>query len=265
MAKAARVAPEKTSDRSGPFTDLALTLPVFVGYHLGVVFLPVRNAADVVTQKLQDVAAYDLWVYAGLTLLIGAAYVTPLVLAGRGKHLEPSRFAWLGTEGILYAIAMRLLAGAVVAQLVASVASEGGGVLGLMKAAPAVSASVEAAGQASALGERLAGAVMSLGAGFYEELVFRVGLYGLGSSLLLFLLGATGVAHRFVYRLAWALIAACLFSGWHYVGSLGDDFDLTTFSFRAVCGLVFTIIYQLRGFAPAVWTHALYDLWVLAL
>ena len=47
------------------------------------------------------------------------------------------------------------------------------------------------------------------------------------------------------------------------VGALGDPFDPKSFVFRTVCGLVFTAIYQVRGFAPAVWTHALYDIWVL--
>ena len=30
-----------------------------------------------------------------------------------------------------------------------------------------------------------------------------------------------------------------------------------------VCGLVFTLIYVTRGFAPVVWTHVVYDLWVM--
>ena len=58
--------------------------------------------------------------------------------------------------------------------------------------------------------------------------------------------------------------AAAAFSAWHYVGPLGDPFELRSFVFRWVCGLVFTLIYVFRGFAPVVWTHALYDIWVLA-
>ncbi len=261
-------AEEAPSDRSGPWTDLALTLPVFAGYHLGVVFLPVRNAADVVTSELQALVAYDLWAYLLVTLLIGAAYVTPLLLAGRGKHLDSKRFAWMGTEGILYAIGMRLVAGYAVMHVLA-IATADGGVVGLMNAAPALSSPITQVGGAFDGGaldvsSRLTGAVMSLGAGFYEELVFRVGVYGLGALLLVFLFNVTSAASRLVVRVGWAVLAACVFSGWHYVGALADDFDLTTFVFRAVCGLVFTLIYHLRGFAPAVWTHALYDLWVLA-
>lgn len=256
-------ADEAPSDRSGPWTDLALTLPVFAGYHLGVVFLPVRNAADVVTSELQALVAYDLWAYLLVTLLIGAAYVTPLYLLGRGKHLDKKRFAWMGTEGILYAIGMRLVAGYAVMQLLA-VATADGGVVGLMNAAPALSSSVGQAAGGLDVNSRLTGAVMSLGAGFYEELVFRVGVYGVGVLLLVFLFNVTSAASKLLVRVGWAVAAACVFSGWHYVGALADDFDLTTFTFRAVCGLVFTLIYHLRGFAPAVWTHALYDLWVLA-
>jgi hypothetical protein len=65
--------------------------------------------------------------------------------------------------------------------------------------------------------------------------------------------------------MAWALLCSLVFSGWHHVGEMADPFDLRIFLFRTVCGLVFTLIYTFRGFAPAVWTHALYDLWVLLL
>jgi hypothetical protein len=258
---------EATSDeakvaKSGPLTDLALTLPVFVGYHLGVIFLPVRNAADVVTRELHELSNYNLWAYLLLTLAIGAGYVTPLLLAGRGEHMKLDKFAWMGTEGIVYALAMRLLAGYAVAHVMAIVVDPG--LIGLMNVAPALSSSVEASHDALGLSERLAGVVMSLGAGFYEELVFRVGLYGLGATLVLFLFNVTTAASRVMSRVGWAVLCACIFSGWHYIGEFGEAFDLMTFLFRGVCGLVFTLIYHFRGFAPAVWTHALYDIWVLA-
>ncbi|HEX3594661.1 MAG TPA: CPBP family intramembrane glutamate endopeptidase, partial [Polyangiaceae bacterium] len=73
---------------SDPWSDLVLTLPMFIGYHLGVIFLPIRNAADVVTRELVSLAGHDRAAYGGLTLAIGLAYVLVLGLAGRGHALR---------------------------------------------------------------------------------------------------------------------------------------------------------------------------------
>jgi hypothetical protein len=224
---------------SGPWADLALTLPVFLGYHLGVVFLPVRNAADVVTHELTTLAENSLLMYTGLTLGIGAVFVGVLTMLGRAHTLRASRFVFVGLEGILYAIAMRLAGQYIVTKLA-------------LLGAPAPK------GEFSSL-------VMSLGAGFYEEIAFRVGLFGLGLRLLLVFLGPMLPFKRALLSVGWAVVAALVFSGWHYVGDLGDPFDMRSFVFRWVCGMAFTLIYAFRGFAPAVWTHTLYDAWVLVL
>ena len=102
---------------------------------------------------------------------------------------------------------------------------------------------------------------MALGAGFYEEIVFRAGIFGIGALVIRSAIGKgfTGTIARFV----WALYAAAAFAGWHYVGALGDPWDAQSFVFRAVCGLTLTAIFAFRGFAPAVWTHAIYDVWVM--
>lgn len=222
-------------DGSGPWADLGLTLPVFVGYHLGVISLPVRNAADPVTRELVALAQNDLSSYAALTLGIGIVYIGILVVLGRGHTLRLGRFAMIALEGIVYAVAMRLVASYVVGELFLARVPE------------------------SSFG----GLVLSLGAGFYEEAAFRVVLYGLGARLVV-LLFPLPFASLFV-KLGWAVVCAAVFSGWHYVGALGDPFDAKSFVFRWVCGLAFTAIYVFRGFAPAVWTHAIYDIWVLVL
>ncbi|MDQ2646062.1 MAG: CPBP family glutamic-type intramembrane protease [Myxococcota bacterium] len=226
-------------DVSGPIDDLALTLPVFLGYHLGVAFLPVRNAADLVTHELVRFAENSLAGYIALTVILGLGYAAVLLVLGREQHLRWERFALVLFEGILYAVAMRLVAGYVIGKM-------------------SLAAVDEAATPLAAL-------VTSLGAGFYEELVFRVLGFGLGLKLVYLLFATQGRARRFAAGLAWALVTALVFSGWHYVGEFGDPFELRSFVFRAVCGLVFVAIYALRGFAPVVWTHALYDIWVLVL
>ena len=226
---------------SGPLDDLALTLPVFVAYHLGVVFLPTRNAADLLTHELVALAQNDLLAYSGLTLAMGLVFTGVLLVLGRKYSLRWQRFALVAFEGVLYAVMMRVLAGYVVGRLRLD-AESGPIVQGV-----------------------LAGSVMSAGAGFYEELAFRVGLFGLGLPLVRSLFHAKQGTRRLVSWLCWASLCAALFSGWHYVGEFGDAFELKSFTFRWVCGLVFTVIYAFRGFAPAVWTHALYDLWVIVL
>lgn len=239
MSASTELAPVRSTlrERSGPWTDLGLTLPIFVGYHLGVVFLPVQNAADLVTRELVTLAGNSLPTYGALTLAIAAVYAGSLVVLGRGRSLHWDRFLMVGIEGIVYAIAMRLIAGYVVGNLFLAQGVEGA----------------------------FAGFVMSLGAGFYEEVAFRVVLFGLGAKLFTFLFPVPVPLKRSLLKLGWAIVAAGLFSGWHYVGDLGDNFEPSTFAFRWVCGLTFTVIYAFRGFAPAVWTHTIYDIWVLVL
>lgn len=223
--------------RTDAVTDVALTMPIFVAYHLGVVFLPVRNAADVVTSRLAALAEHSKLMYMGLTAGIGAAVIIGLLATGQRDKLKASTFGLVAVEGVVYAMTMRYLAGAVTSALPLAGAGTGGND-GLLTAV-----------------------TMSLGAGFYEELAFRVGAFGLGSR---FLLAIDEWPKWLVYPL-WALVCAAGFSAWHHIGALGEPFELHAFVFRTVCGLAFTAIYLFRGFAPAVWTHALYDVWVMAL
>jgi len=235
---------QEVAPRSDPWSDLALTLPLFLAYHLGVVFLPVRNAADIVTKKLVEFADDNLAAYAGFTLAIGVVFVGVLALRGRQRELRWQRFAWVLSEGIVYAIAMRMAAGYLVGKLKldAGALPEAGAPLGAF-----------------------AGIVLSLGAGFYEEIAFRVLLFGLGAKVLRLFAEPITEGKARLLGVGWAVFAAAAFSGWHYVGPLGDPFELRSFVFRWVCGLVFTLIYTLRGFAPVVWTHVVYDVWVLVL
>jgi hypothetical protein len=231
---------QELAKKSDAWTDLALTLPIFLVYHLGVVLLPVRNAADPVTAELKALANQSLPLYAGLTLAVGIAFILVLATLGRREALSGRRFALIAVEGALYAFLMRFA---------------GAYVVGSLRLAPP-----------PVVGENLtafSGLIMSLGAGFYEEIAFRVGLFGLGALLLRATFGK-GMKGLMLVA-GWAVVAASVFAGWHYVGALGDPWSLQTFVFRAVCGLVLTAIFAFRGFAPAVWTHALYDVWVMVI
>jgi len=223
------------STKADHWTNLGLTLPILLGYHLGVIFLDVRNAADLVTTRLFALANYSLFGYIGFTLVVVGGFAAYIVVSGKGKKLDWKRFAFVAVEGAVYAFLMAAIARHVVANLPFA--------------------------RAGAENTFFSGLVMSLGAGFYEEVAFRVVLFGLG----LLVLQKYLKIDKTVLLVSWAIITALVFSAWHYFGTYGDTFTVASFVYRWICGLAFVAIYRFRGFAPVVWCHALYDIWVLAL
>jgi hypothetical protein len=252
--------PLPLSAKPGALGELALTLPVFLVYQLGVVFLRVRNAADVVTAQLLAAAHGDRTTYLEITLGAGALLFLVFAVLGRGQVLHGRKLVQIVIEGAAYATAMGSATSWVVGRIFAG--------------APALHGAAGAGASPGALAlDPFTALVMSLGAGFYEELAFRVVLFGLGAKILVWLFARQtvslvgtapplGVRAVFV-MLVWSLVCAAAFSGMHYVGALGDTFDPRSFVARAVLGLALTLVYSMRGFAAAVWTHALYDAWVL--
>jgi len=59
--------------------------------------------------------------------------------------------------------------------------------------------------------------------------------------------------------------SAVLFALAHHMGSLGEPFAWDAFLFRFTAGLLFSLLYHLRGFSVVSLTHALYDLRVMLL
>lgn len=113
--------------------------------------------------------------------------------------------------------------------------------------------------------------VLSLGAGLFEELLFRVILVT-GLARLLLRLQRLAPVGDFVLWLGLdgplrstllaALLSAISFSLMHYVGPYADPFTLHSFVFRFLAGLAFTAVYLTRGFGIVAWAHALYDVGV---
>jgi Type II CAAX prenyl endopeptidase Rce1-like len=237
------------TDKPGALGELALTLPIFVVYQLGVVFLDARNATDLVTARLLELSHGDRLTYLGLTAATGVIMSAVFGVLGRGQTLRWSKIVQIALEGAAYAIAMGLGTSWLVGKMFAGA-------------------------HGSAAGP-FAGLVMSLGAGFYEELAFRALLFGVGAKLLVWLFAHEHVrllgtspplgGRGFFTIVTWAVLCSGAFSAMHYIGPLADPFDLRSFAVRAILGLALTVVYATRGFAAAVWTHALYDVWVLVL
>ncbi|MES2304238.1 MAG: CPBP family intramembrane glutamic endopeptidase [Gemmatimonadota bacterium] len=100
--------------------------------------------------------------------------------------------------------------------------------------------------------------MISLGAGIYEELLFRVIVVGtlaaIGRRVFHWTPRTAGVVA--------CVLGALLFSAFHYIGPYGDKLEAGSFIFRALAGLTFSALYLLRGFGITAWTHALYDIFV---
>lgn len=102
-------------------------------------------------------------------------------------------------------------------------------------------------------------AFLSVGAGLYEEAVFRLGLIW----LLLLLFRQVLRWYDFLAVGAAIIVAAALFSIFHYIGSGGDYFTWNSFAYRGVAGVLLGTLYVNRGFGITVYTHMIYDLLVL--
>ena len=215
-------------------TSLVLVVPLFVAYQIGVLTTGgVRNGVDFMTDALLLVTGRDL----GLYLAVNASILLALLalIAGLRKRgsFHPRIFPFVLIESAFYAL---FFGSAVVAMA---------RLLGL--------------DVLLSVGSRTNALVLSIGAGLYEELVFRLFLMG----------GLFIVATRAFKVPGWlaALLAVVLsslvFSAVHHVGTLGEAFTVAAFVFRFLAGVLLAAIFYLRGFAVAVYTHALYDVLVM--
>jgi len=108
----------------------------------------------------------------------------------------------------------------------------------------------------------LANLVTGIGAGIYEELVFRLILICL---LMLFFQDMLRLTHSSSIVLS-VLISAALFSAYHHVDffsgqpNVTDPFNFTKFAFRTMAGIYFAALYAIRGFGITAGTHASYNI-----
>jgi membrane protease YdiL (CAAX protease family) len=99
--------------------------------------------------------------------------------------------------------------------------------------------------------------VSYVGAGIYEEVIFRLGLY-----TLLYIAFRTFFLPTPLAIVAAAVAGSLLFAAAHHAGENGEPFHPAVFLFRALAGLYFTALYAGRGFGVAVGAHAGYDVLV---
>ena len=99
--------------------------------------------------------------------------------------------------------------------------------------------------------------VSFMGAGIYEELLFRLMLLPAVAWLLRWL----GCQPNWALATA-ALLTSFSFAAAHHLGTLGEPFQWYAFIFRAIAGMFFAMLFLYRGFGIAAGTHAAYDMLV---
>jgi membrane protease YdiL (CAAX protease family) len=223
--------------------SLLFVLPLLVAYEVGARMIGsnsggLRNGADVLLRSVLAVGGVRGTL--GFTALLAAVAIVLIVMERRREKvpLQGGVFVGMAAESVVYALLFGIVVGTLTQWLMGGAQlSQGTGVLTRLPL--------------------FDGIVLSLGAGLYEELLFRVVL--VGGLLAVFLSSGLGKKSARIYA---AILAAIVFSAFHYIGPYGESFQAWSFMFRFVAGLALNALFIARGFGIAAWTHALYDVFL---
>lgn len=238
---------EYWSESRRPLACLAFVLPFLAIYEVGILWLgaeATRNGAEVYLRFLLESAG--LGQYFLLPLLIGAILLGWHHASDRPWKVH-SRWMWMMMlESLLLGFLILLLANAFL----------------LWPTTWTDKADTMAAATGAATAGGIDQLISYFGAGIYEELLFRLMLLP-ATAAVIRLCGGSG-------RVSWAVaivVTSLLFSAVHYelftLNPNADVFAWDTFVFRALAGVVFSILFVLRGFGIAVGAHAMYDVFLV--
>jgi membrane protease YdiL (CAAX protease family) len=226
-------------DPKNLLTSLVLVFPLFLVYQVGVLFtLPMLNGADFLTVFLFRNLGLTSGAYLAYTAVVAVGFAVAVALLRRKQRFDPRLIIPVVVESAIYALTM----GSLIVFVMTKV----------LHVSPRLAGGVAAQG----FGTRF---VMSLGAGVWEETIFRLGIMTGVAVLLERVLGLG----RWVAVAIALLVSSVLFSAMHHIPPYGDPLQLGVFVFRVLAGCFFGLIFWSRGFAVAVYTHALYDIYVL--
>lgn len=100
--------------------------------------------------------------------------------------------------------------------------------------------------------------VGSLGAGIFEELVFRLGLMSMLVWIGLHAVRAWALPRALAGVFA-VVVSALVFSWFHHL--CGQPFERGVFLYRVMAGVLLGLLMWARGFGVCVYTHTLYDVY----
>ncbi|MCA8920380.1 MAG: CPBP family intramembrane metalloprotease [Planctomycetes bacterium] len=216
---------------------LVLALPLLLIYQAGLFFYQGKtaNGADLTLLLVRQFGWQALLWFNG-ALIVGGVVA---VFALKRKHgFNPKILLPVALESLVYALLL------------------GTAITWLLRLLPGF----ESLAAAETPSSPLARICVSFGAGVNEEFVFRLGMFAGGGALIARTLKPENKAAPYLIA---CLVSSVLFSLAHYMGS--EQFALYSFAYRFLAGVMFCALFWGRGFAVAVYTHAIYDVLVLVL
>ena len=227
-----------------PLASLAFMAPLLLLYEVGVVILgsnAVRNGADVWLRQLLDLLGFSQ--YFLLPVLTVA-----ILLAWHHVTHQP----WRVSLGLIYRMLAECAVLAVVLVIIARVQDS---LLSVFM--PGMSQTAIRAAIWDGVADWMGQMVGYVGAGVYEELLFRLMML----PAVAWLLKQCGCST--VQSLVGAIaVTSLVFAAAHHIGPEGEPIVLRNFLFRTIAGVFFATLFVYRGFGIAAGTHALYDILV---
>ncbi|HRP61980.1 MAG TPA: CPBP family glutamic-type intramembrane protease [Phycisphaerales bacterium] len=249
-----------------PLQILVFLLPLIIAYELGLALL-LRTDAGVLTNAahlrlIEFFEAFGIGATRGLYL--GGIVIVVVLLAWHVLTREPWRVSWRAAGLMAIESMVLVMPLIVVGQFIVRFAGAG-------EAAPDVDHATMAAmfpatalaGSAQQVSDldvwsRLA---ISVGAGLYEELVFRMLLIAMLHTLLVDVVKASSGLSA-VIAIA---VSAAAFAYYHPLASASTGMFIPMVLFYFIAGAYFGAIYFVRGFGIVVAVHALYNIVMVTL
>lgn len=205
---------------------------------------PVENAAGAWVRGLWTGLGHGAFLAA--TLALGLVFLVVVWRRGHDAPKEKGLYGGMLLEGTVYGLCLGLVAQGLSSALPMQrpvVLPTGG------PGHPAMLATLS-------LGLRDVG--LALGAGVFEELLFRGALLAGLFALLKFALGAD----RWSAAIVSLLVSSYVFSAYHHWGPSGEPYNAAVFAFRFHAGLVLGALFLTRGLGIAALAHGVYDVLV---
>ncbi len=239
-----------------PLVSLIFITPMLLAYEIGMIALgpaAIRNGAEVWLRQFLDALGFgQYFLLPGLTC--GLLLAWHHVVQARWRF-RPSVLWGMSLESVTLALGLLALA-----QLQSTLC---GDLDSTLTCATRASSRLH-----STWGQSLGGVLGYLGAGIYEELLFRLTLL----PIVAVVFRSVGIAPRAAWGYSIVLVSV-FFSLAHYqwnweilgisLRTSGYDFDWFSFSFRCLAGTVFSLLFVCRGFGIAVGAHAMYDVFAV--